>query len=58
MSRPGDAPSCGPGRDLTGTTIESAIRIRSRREKEGVLPTDTDGVVILDRAGHEDASAT
>ncbi len=44
--------------DLTGTTIESAIRIMSRWEKEGVLHTDKDGFVVLDRAVLEDASAT
>ena len=40
------------------TTIESAIRIMSRWEKEGVLHTDKDGFVVLDRAVLEDASAT
>lgn len=43
--------------DLTGTTIESAIRIMSRWEKEGVLHTDKDGFVVLDRGVLEDASA-
>lgn len=44
--------------DLTGTTIESAIRTMSRWEKDRVLHTDKDGFVILDRVVLEDASAT
>jgi len=35
--------------DLTGTTIETAIRIMSRWHKEDVLHTEKDGFVILDR---------
>ena len=35
--------------DLTGTTIETCIRIMSRWEKENVLHTDKDGFVVLDR---------
>jgi CRP/FNR family transcriptional regulator len=35
--------------DLTGTTIETAIRIMSRWNKDGVLRTEKDGFVILDR---------
>lgn len=34
--------------DLTGTTIETAIRIMSRWNKEQVLLTDKDGFVIVD----------
>jgi CRP/FNR family transcriptional regulator len=34
--------------DLTGTTIETAIRIMSRWNKEDVLRTDKDGFVIVD----------
>ena len=34
--------------DLTGTTIETAIRIMSRWNKENVLRTEKDGFVILD----------
>jgi CRP/FNR family transcriptional regulator, nitrogen oxide reductase regulator len=34
--------------DLTGTTIESAIRIMSRWNKDGVLLTDKDGFVVVD----------
>ena len=36
--------------DLTGTTIETAIRIMSRWQKDDVLHTDKDGFVVLDRA--------
>lgn len=43
--------------DLTGTTIETAIRIMSRWQKDDVLHTDRDGFVILDRAVLEDAAA-
>jgi CRP/FNR family transcriptional regulator, nitrogen oxide reductase regulator len=35
--------------DMTGTTIETAIRIMSRWGKEGLVRTDKDGFVILDR---------
>jgi CRP-like cAMP-binding protein len=35
--------------DLTGTTIETAIRIMSRWGKENVLRTEKDGFVLLDR---------
>lgn len=36
--------------DLTGTTIETAIRIMSRWNRDNVLHTDKDGFVILDEA--------
>jgi CRP/FNR family transcriptional regulator, nitrogen oxide reductase regulator len=36
--------------DLIGTTLETAIRLMSRWQKEGVLLTDADGFVIPDRA--------
>jgi CRP/FNR family transcriptional regulator, nitrogen oxide reductase regulator len=36
--------------DLTGTTIETAIRIMSRWGKQNTLRTEKDGFVILDRA--------
>ncbi|MEW6323080.1 MAG: Crp/Fnr family transcriptional regulator [Acidobacteriota bacterium] len=36
--------------DLTGTTIETAIRIMSRWQKEEVVRTDKDGFLVLDRA--------
>ena len=35
--------------DMTGTTIETAIRIMSRWGKENVVRTDKDGFVVLDR---------
>lgn len=44
--------------DLTGTTIETAIRIMSRWQKEDVLHTDKDGFVVIDRAALEDAAAS
>jgi CRP-like cAMP-binding protein len=44
--------------DLTGTTIETAIRIMSRWQKEDVLHTEKDGFVILDQATLEDVAAT
>ena len=36
--------------DLTGTTVETSIRIMSRWGKDDVLRTQTDGFVLLDRA--------
>ena len=44
--------------DLTGTTIETAIRIMSRWQKEDVLHTEKDGFVVLDRATLEDVAAS
>lgn len=44
--------------DLTGTTIETTIRIMSRWQKEAVLQTDKDGFVVLDRAALEDVAAS
>ena len=35
--------------DMSGTTIETAIRIMSRWGKENILHTDKDGFVVLDR---------
>ena len=35
--------------DLTGTTIETCIRIMSRWNKDDVVRTDKDGFVLLDR---------
>ena len=43
--------------DLTGTTIETAIRIMSRWQKDDVLHTEKDGFVILDQAVLEEAAA-
>ena len=44
--------------DLTGTTIETTIRIMSRWQKDDVLHTEKDGFVILDRATLEEVAAT
>ncbi len=40
--------------DLTGTTIESCIRLMSRWGKEGVIATEKDGFLLLDRSALED----
>lgn len=42
--------------DLTGTTIETAIRIMSRWHKDDVLHTEKDGFVILDKDALRDAA--
>jgi CRP/FNR family transcriptional regulator len=39
--------------DLTGTTIETAIRTMSRWQKEDVVRTEKDGFVVIDRAALE-----
>jgi CRP/FNR family transcriptional regulator len=39
--------------DLTGTTIETCIRIMSRWSKEDIVRTDKDGFVVLDRKALE-----
>lgn len=44
--------------DLTGTTIETAIRIMSRWQKENVMQTEKDGFVVLDRNALDEASAS
>jgi CRP/FNR family transcriptional regulator len=44
--------------DLTGTTIETAIRIMSRWGKDEIVRTDKDGFVLLDRAALEEIAAT
>ena len=44
--------------DLTGTTIETAIRIMSRWQKEDVVHTEKDGFVVLDRSALNETSAT
>lgn len=36
--------------DLTGTTIETCIRIMSRWGKEGIVRTDKEGFTLLDRS--------
>jgi CRP/FNR family transcriptional regulator, nitrogen oxide reductase regulator len=43
--------------DLTGTTIETCIRIMSRWNKEDVVRTEKDGFIILDRAALETLAA-
>jgi CRP/FNR family transcriptional regulator len=44
--------------DLTGTTIETAIRIMSRWQKEEVVRTEKDGFVIVDRITLESTATT
>lgn len=43
--------------DMTGTTIETAIRIMSRWGKQDIVRTEKDGFVIMDRAKLDAASA-
>ncbi len=43
--------------DMTGTTIETGIRIMSRWGKEDVVRTEKDGFVILDRRTLEEIAA-
>ena len=43
--------------DMIGTTIETCIRIMSRWGKDGVVRTDKDGFVIVDRAALEAVAA-
>ncbi|MDQ3168928.1 MAG: Crp/Fnr family transcriptional regulator [Acidobacteriota bacterium] len=43
--------------DMTGTTIETAIRIMSRWGKQDIVRTEKDGFVIMDSARLEAASA-
>lgn len=40
--------------DLTGTTIETCIRLMSRWGKEGVVETEKDGFLLRDRAALEE----
>jgi CRP-like cAMP-binding protein len=44
--------------DLTGTTIETCIRIMSRWGKEGTLRTEKEGFVLLDRPALEKLAST
>ena len=44
--------------DLTGTTIETCIRIMSRWNKDDVVRTEKDGFVVLDRSELEKIAAT
>ena len=43
--------------DLTGTTIETCIRLMSRWGKEGVLETEKEGFVLIDRSALEALTA-
>ncbi|MCC7007946.1 MAG: Crp/Fnr family transcriptional regulator [Acidobacteria bacterium] len=43
--------------DLTGTTVETCIRIMSRWGKEDLLRTEKDGFVLVDRASLESLAA-
>ena len=43
--------------DLTGTTIETCIRIMSRWGKEDIVRTEKDGFLLLDRAALERLAA-
>jgi CRP/FNR family transcriptional regulator len=43
--------------DMTGTTIETCIRIMSRWGKQHVVRTEKDGFVVLDRGGLEETAA-
>ncbi len=40
--------------DLTGTTVETCIRLMSRWAREGVMETEKDGFVLLNRSALED----
>jgi CRP/FNR family transcriptional regulator len=42
--------------DMTGTTIETAIRIMSRWGKEDIVRTEKDGFVLLDRRTIEETA--
>lgn len=42
--------------DLTGTTVETAIRIMSRWQKEDLVRTEKDGFVLVSRAALEEAA--
>jgi len=43
--------------DMTGTTIETAIRIMSRWGKQDIVRTEKDGFILIDRARLEDVAA-
>jgi CRP/FNR family transcriptional regulator, nitrogen oxide reductase regulator len=44
--------------DMIGTTIETSIRIMSRWGKEGVVQTEKDGFLVVDRAALEAVALT
>ena len=39
--------------DLTGTTIETCIRLMSRWGKEGVIETEKEGFLLIERSALE-----
>ena len=43
--------------DMTGTTIESCIRVMSRWAKQEVVRTERDGFIVVDRDALEEAAA-
>lgn len=43
--------------DLTGTTIETAIRVMSRWNKQGIVRTESGGFTILDRQALEEVAS-
>ena len=43
--------------DMTGTTIETAIRIMSRWGKQAIVHTDKDGFIVIDREKLESIAA-
>jgi CRP-like cAMP-binding protein len=43
--------------DMTGTTIETAIRIMSRWGKQDIVRTEKDGFILVDREKLEDVAA-
>jgi CRP-like cAMP-binding protein len=43
--------------DLTGTTIETCIRIMSRWQKDAIVRTEKDGFVVLSRDALDEAAA-
>ena len=44
--------------DLTGTTIETCIRVMSRWGKNDIVRTDKDGFVLLDKAALEEVASS
>ena len=44
--------------DLTGTTIETCIRVMSRWGKDEIVRTEKDGFVLLDKAALEELAAS
>ena len=42
--------------DLTGTTIETCIRIMSRWQKDEIVRTEKDGFVVVSRDALEEAA--